>query len=225
MYTNEVDGETPTDMIIEKKVLKMYLKNRSDRRIARTKTAIREALIFLIQKKGFNAILVSEIAERANINRSTFYVHYQDKFDLLEKTQIEIIDDIEHILMQANTLNLSDFNDIEKPIPIIVSIFEYLKENANLMHAILSLEGGVRFQAQLRKTVENNLKLEFLTGLNEKNFIVPSHYLISYAVSAHFGVIHDWLDRGCMESPRQMAVILSKISWFGVFRSTGFLQP
>ncbi len=46
-----------------------------DRRIARTKTAIREALVALIEEKGFDAILVSDIAERANINRGTFYLH------------------------------------------------------------------------------------------------------------------------------------------------------
>lgn len=196
-----------------------------DRRIIRTKVAIREALISLIEEKGFDAVLVSDIAERANINRGTFYLHYQDKFDLLEKTQKEIVDDIEHIVLRAKTLNLSDFDSVEKPLPILVAMFDYLKENAALMHAIFSLEGGIRFQAQIRQTVEKNLELEFLAGLKESNFLVPSHYLISYAISAHFGVIQDWLDRGCIESPREMAVIISKISWFGVVRSTGFPLP
>lgn len=196
-----------------------------DRRIIRTKVAIREALISLIEEKGFDAVLVSDIAERANINRGTFYLHYQDKFDLLEKTQKEIVDDIEHIVLRAKTLNLSDFDSVEKPLPILVAMFDYLKENAALMHAIFSLEGGIRFQAQIRQTVEKNLELEFLAGLKESNFLVPSHYLISYAISAHFGVIQDWLDRGCIESPREMAVIISKISWFGIVRSTGFPLP
>lgn len=202
----------------------MISEKRLDRRIVRTKLAIRNALIFLIKEKGFDAILVSDIADRANINRGTFYLHYQDKFDLLEKTQTEIIEDIERIIMQANTLDLSDFDGIENPFPVIVSLFEYLKEHADLMHVMFSLEGGVRFHSQIRKTVEENLKLEFLAGLKEKNFLVPSHYLISYAISAHFGVIQEWLERGCLESPREMAIILSKISWFGVVQSTGYTQ-
>jgi AcrR family transcriptional regulator len=193
-----------------------------DRRIIKTKIAIREAFVFLIKEKGFDAILVRDISERANINRGTFYLHYQDKFDLLEQTQTEIIETVEHIVLQANTFNLSDFNSVEKPLPVIVSLFEYFKENADLMHAMFSLEGGIRFQGKIRKTIEKNIKLEFLAGLKEKNFLVPSHYLISYAISAHFGVIQDWLDRGCVESPREMAIILSKISWFGILRSSGF---
>jgi len=52
-----------------------------DRRIARTKAAIREALVALIEEKGFDALTVKDIATRANINRGTFYLHYKDKFD------------------------------------------------------------------------------------------------------------------------------------------------
>lgn len=202
----------------------MLPKKPLDRRIIRTKSAIRDALIFLINEKGFDAILVSDITDRANINRGTFYLHYQDKFDLLEKTQTEIIENLERIILQANALSISDTTSVESPLPVIVSTFEYLKENASLMHALLSLEGGIRFQAQIRKTIEKNLKLEFLSGLKERNFLVPSHYLISYAIAAHFGVIQDWLDRGCIETPHEMAIIISKISWFGVVRSTGFTQ-
>jgi AcrR family transcriptional regulator len=196
-----------------------------DRRKIKTQAAIREAFISLIEEKGFEAILVSDIAERANINRGTFYLHYQDKFDLMDKIQTEIIENIQRLVAQANALDLPNLKDLEKPIPIIVSIFEYLKENANLVHAIFLLEGGHPFQARIRKTIERNLKLEFLTGLTTKNFIVPSNYLLSYAISAHFGVILDWLDRGCIESPGEMAIILAKISWFGVVRSAGFKLP
>lgn len=196
-----------------------------DRRILKTKLAIRAALVSLIKEKGFDAILVGDIAEWANINRGTFYLHYQDKFDLLEKTQSEIIESVERIVLQANTLDFSDFNSVDKPLPVIVALFEYLKENADLMHAIFSLEGGLQFQLKIRKTIEKNIKFEIVAGLKEKNFLVPSHYLLSYAISAHFGVIQEWLDRGCIESPREMAIIISKLSWFGVVRSTGFKFP
>jgi AcrR family transcriptional regulator len=202
----------------------MMIKKPVDRRILRTKTAIRDALVFLIGVKGFDAILVSDIAQRANINRGTFYLHYQDKFDLLEKTQNEIAADFERIILKANSLNLAEFNKVDHPLPMLISLFEYLQENAALMHAMFTLEGGTCFQTRVKKVVEKNVKLEALIGLKEKNFLVPSHYLISYALSAHFGVIQDWLERGCSESPREMAIILSKISWFGVVRSTGFVQ-
>jgi AcrR family transcriptional regulator len=192
-----------------------------DRRIIRTKMAIREALVVLMKEKGFDVLSVKDITELANINRGTFYLHYRDKFDLLEQTQAEIIRDIEKIILTANLLNLADFNSVDKPLPVAVTLFEYLKEHATLMHAILGLQGGVTFQAQVRQIFEENLKFGFLVGMKLENFLVPSDYLISYVVSAHFGVIQSWLQKGCVESPVEMALILSRLSFDGPIRSTG----
>ena len=197
----------------------------NDRRVVRTKMVIREALVALILEKGFDALNVSDIAARANINRATFYLHYKDKFDLLDQTEAEIIDDVEKIVIQANSLHFTDFNSTDNPLPIVMTMFEYLKESAALMHAVLELEGDFAFLTRLRKTVEQNLKLGFLASLKAENFLVPSDYLISYVISAHFGVIQTWLQNGCKESPREMALILSKISLYGPLQMTGVVIP
>lgn len=57
--------------------------NKTDRRIVRTKKDIKETFISLLEEKGFEKISVSDLTEHANINRGTFYLHYQDKYDLL----------------------------------------------------------------------------------------------------------------------------------------------
>jgi len=193
-----------------------------DRRIVRTKISIREALVALIEEKGFDAISVRDISARADINRGTFYLHYRDKFDLLEQTEAGIIQDVEEIILQANSLNLADFNSTDKPLPVVVSMFEYFQENAALMHAVFGLGGDFAFLTRIRQTVEKNLKLGFLAGIRAVNFLVPADYLISYLISAHFGVIQIWLQNGCRETPKEMAIILSKLSWDGPIRSTGF---
>ena len=146
------------------------------RLIMRTKTAIREALVALIHEKGFGALSVSDITSRADINRGTFYLHYKDKFDLLEQTEADIINDMENIVLQANSLNFADFNSTDNPLPIVVSVFEYMKENATLMHAVLGLQGDFAFLTRLRAKIEKNLKLGFLAGLKAQNFLVPSEY-------------------------------------------------
>jgi AcrR family transcriptional regulator len=201
----------------------MLTESSIDRRKVRTKVAIRTALVDLIEEKGFDGLSVSDIATRADINRGTFYLHYKDKFDLLEQTEAEIIQKIEEIILQANALNFADFNSVDKPLPVVVTLFEYLKENSALMHAILGLKGGVAFQTRLRETVEKNVKLGFLAGMKAENFLVPSEYLISYVLSAHFGVIQTWLQKGCTESPHKMAIILSKLSKDGPIRNTGYV--
>ncbi|MBL4931834.1 TetR/AcrR family transcriptional regulator [Clostridium paridis] len=59
--------------------------NQEDPRVLRTRQLIREAFSILLQKKGFDAITIKDIAEKASINRATFYAHYEDKYALLEE--------------------------------------------------------------------------------------------------------------------------------------------
>ena len=68
-----------------------------DLRVIRTKTAIRNAFVELIEEKGFDAITVKDITTKANINRGTFYTHYLDKFDLMTRCQEEIMHEMSSI--------------------------------------------------------------------------------------------------------------------------------
>ncbi len=186
-----------------------------DRRVARTKGGIRDALIGLIAEKGFDALTVNDIAARANINRGTFYLHYRDKYDLLEQTEAEIVRDIERIILDGKALSPEDLSHAEAPLPVIVTLFEYLRDNTALMHAILGLQGDIAFQTKLKKAIERNLKFGGLSGGRPLIFLVPADYLVSYALSAHFGVVQLWLERGCVETPLEMATILTRLSLGG----------
>jgi len=192
-----------------------------DRRILRTKAAICQALVELIEEKGFDALSVQDITTRANINRGTFYLHYRDKFDLLEQTETKIIQDVRNIIQQADALDLADFDGGDRPLPFVVTMFEYFKENASLIHAILGLKGDIAFQSRVRKAAETFLQSGLIAGVRVENFLVPGEYLIAYLLSAHFGVIQAWLEKGCLESPEEMATILSRLSFDGPLRATG----
>lgn len=193
-----------------------------DRRVTRTKIAIRAALVALIEEKGFDDVSVSDIASRADINRGTFYLHYKDKFDLLEKTVDDVITDLERIFLRAKSLSFADFIDMTEPLPIAIEIFTYIKENEALIRVVLGLAEDVAFQMKLRAMVEKNLKLGFLGGLQTENFHVPREYLISYLLHAHVGVAQSWLNSGCKEPAHEMARILSQLSLYGPIRATGF---
>jgi AcrR family transcriptional regulator len=193
-----------------------------DRRILRTKEAIQNALIGLIEEKGFEALTVAEITTRANINRGTFYLHYQDKYDLVEKTVAEIIRDFKEIVLQADPFKISDFYDSVEPLPVIIAFFEYLKDHAPLLHAVLGIKGNISIQAQMKKAIESNIfNVGFFADIKVKNFLVPSEYLISYVSSAHLGVIQTWLEKGCLETPKEMASILSRLLFRGPVAAIG----
>jgi AcrR family transcriptional regulator len=64
---------------------KINMANQEDPRVLRTRKLIREAFSILLQKKDFDAITIKDIAQKASINRATFYAHYEDKYTLLEE--------------------------------------------------------------------------------------------------------------------------------------------
>jgi AcrR family transcriptional regulator len=78
---------------------------RPDPRVTRTRTLIRAALTSLLAEKSFESISVADIAERATVNRATFYAHFTDKFALLDAI---IREDAANHLLQGDPLHASD---------------------------------------------------------------------------------------------------------------------
>ena len=196
-----------------------------DLRVIRTKNSIRNALVELIEEKGFESITVKDITMKAKINRGTFYAHYQDKFDLMTKCQEEIMQGMSDIAKQNIPdviAELGTASPLNKPFTVFVSIFEYLNVNSEFMKAALGPKGDLSFQTKIKDFM---LKTLFENDQNslikEENLLVPGHFLISYIASAHIGVIQQWLDSGRKESPQEMARILSTITVNGPFFAAG----
>ncbi|MCY8235367.1 TetR/AcrR family transcriptional regulator [Priestia endophytica] len=196
-----------------------------DLRVIRTKNAIKNALVELIEEKGFEAITVKDITNTANINRGTFYTHYQDKFDLMAKCQEEIMQEMSSIAKQKFPDVIAELGtnpSSTAPFTLAVSIFEFLNENSGFMKAVLSPKGDLSFQIKLKdfmwKTLFENDKNSLI---NEGNLLVPGQYLASYMATAHIGVVQQWLNSGRKETPQEMAHILSTIAVNGPFFAAG----
>lgn len=199
--------------------------NNTDLRVIRTKESIRDALVELIDEKGFEAITVKDITTRAKINRGTFYAHYQDKFDLMTKCEEEIMLEMSRIAKQifpGVIAALETNSPTLAPFPLAVLIFEYLNENSGFMKAVLGPKGDLSFQTRLKNFMWNTLFGNDPNAIiKEENLLVPGQYLASYIASAHIGVIQQWLDSGRKESPQEMARILSTITVNGPFFAAG----
>ena len=197
----------------------------ADLRVIRTKESIRHALVELINEKGFEAITVKDITTRAKINRGTFYAHYQDKFDLMTKCEEEIMLDMSRITKQnfpSVIAALETSSPTLAPLPLVVSIFEYLNDNSGFMKAVLGPKGDLSFQTRLKNFMWKTLYGNDVNAIiKEENLLVPDQYLVSYIASAHIGVIQQWLNSGMKEAPQEMARILSIITVNGPFFAAG----
>jgi len=199
------------------------VKTSNDRRSIRTKKMISTALSQLIEEKGFNDISITDITTRADINRGTFYLHYKDKFDLLEKIENEVIQELFCNCKIMSDMDIQNVDFVSKPMPFMIKIFEYLKENAVFMKAILGAKGDPIFQRKIKELIQtclfenNNVKV-----FRKETMLVPESYFIAYVLSAHLGVIQQWLESNMEKSPEDMALILTNMFLLGPFRSAGF---
>ena len=205
------------------------LKSPNDRRTMRTKRLIRNALSELIEESGYNNISITDITKKADINRGTFYLHYVDKYDLLEKIENEVIqelrDGIDNV-SNIDTVNIeyvTNIDSVDKPMPFMIKVFEYIKENSAFMKAILGPKGDPKFHIKIKELIESSLfEKKLVRAFKKENMLVPQEYFISYVLSAHLGVIQQWLESGMEKSPEDMALILSKMFLLGPFKVAGF---
>lgn len=193
----------------------------TDRRIVRTKRLIRDALTELMEEKGFEGITVRDLTQKADINRGTFYLHYRDKYDLLEQSEAEIINEIKNLTNKINPLDALKFTGQGEPFPFIINLFEYLHENSSFMKVVLGPNGDAAFQVKMKEFIKNTFQQTIASKIKEEDMLVPLEFLISYVSSAHLGVIQHWLESGMKKSPRDMAMILSRITLLGPRQVTG----
>ncbi|AUA35704.1 transcriptional regulator [Clostridioides difficile] len=193
-----------------------------DRRTIRTKKMIRSALAELIDEKGFNNISVTDLTQRADINRGTFYLHYVDKYDLLERIENEIIQEIEEETKHLDSSNMMEIDTSSEPLPFMVKLFEYFRKNSVIIKSILGPKGDPTFERKIKKFIETNLfEKQKLINFNIDEAIISEEYFIQYILSADLGVIQYWLEKNMKESPEEMALILARMSLLGPLRAVG----
>ncbi len=185
-----------------------------DRRIIRTRQMIQDAFTELLEEKGFEGITISDLTEKANINRGTFYLHYRDKYDLLEQSENEIIRGVEEITKELQEIILKEvlnFDYNREPFPFLIKLFDYFFEHSKFVKVILGPKGDPSFQVKLKEMMKNNIQKNMGKLSIKINMSVPVEYFIAYISSTYLGVIQQWLESGMKESPRDVSLILSRI--------------
>lgn len=192
-----------------------------DRRITKTRLEIKEAFIALMQEKNFNELTVRDITERANINRTTFYKHYLDKFDLLDKYETEICKKIEETIDEVTMNSLKDTFEKQISFLSLIKVYEYFNEERALMKVLLGPNSDISFQEKIRQLLIRNMHERILTQVPLEQLNIPLDILIMYVSSAHIGLIRYWLENNIQHTPTEMATILSQIMIQGPIKASG----
>ncbi|WP_020060075.1 TetR/AcrR family transcriptional regulator [Bacillus sp. 123MFChir2] len=203
----------------------MSIKNSNDPRVKRTRQAIRDALISLIHEKSFNSITVQDIAEKATVNRATFYSHYYDKYDLLDKSIEEMLTTLADIL-KPKKLDKNEFKlTLDTPHPVFLSLFSHIAENVFFYQVMLGANGIPKFSSRMMKAIQTNLLLSLsISQPNDEKLVVPRDILISYVSGAHLGMVISWLKQNMPYTPHYMALQLARLIILGPYTAAGLEQ-
>jgi len=174
-------------------------KTQIDPRILRTRKLLRDALIELIQEMDIQKISVNRLAERATINRVTFYLHYRDIPDMLEKMADDMIEDISMVLDQTSPKPKA----VEKQDwTMMVRFLEHIAEHANFYKVILTSKRIPIFRDRLLVFLQ-----DIIVARIEKrgsSFLaagVQKDILVWYDSAALIGTIIAWLQNDMPYTP------------------------
>lgn len=194
---------------------------KTDARIIRTKQLIYNALMTLMNEKGFDAITIHDLTQRAGLNRGTFYLHYQDKFDLIDQVKQEKLTELQNIYLHFSPRSLAEHPSMDEPHPTILKIFNYFSTYSDFFRVMLGPKGDPGFAAQIKALMGRQLSERFSKQTEKEKRMAPLEILIAYVTSANLGVIQYWLESGQNYSAHDMAILLTRIGKLGPIQTTG----
>lgn len=172
-----------------------------DRRIRKTKKALRNSLFHLLETKSVNQITVTELTTNADVNRSTFYLYYNDVFDMFEKTQNDIFNVVNDSVIKC----VSGFNEAEDFVSYLSAILDVCKENYELSRFVA--RNG--FNNQLADRIKLAVRSVVPDSAKEFSKPDPRYYMTSFALSAMIATILEWMNDGMTIPSEDMAKFLS----------------
>ncbi len=179
-----------------------------DLRVRRTRKMLIEALIELTVEKGFAAVTVSDITERAMVNRSTFYRHFLDKYDLLE----QYMDEVYGLISDEEFIEEKLVQHKEFAPQGLVNLLKHIQQFPDFYRVMLGPHGDPTFIHQFRQNSEKRFRflLEYV-GQNDPN-APPLEFRLGYVSCAGIGAILWWLNNGQPCTAEQMAKWLGQLS-------------
>lgn len=195
---------------------------KDDLRKIKTRMALDGAFTSLIKEKSFDDISVKDITERAMINRGTFYMHFQDKYELLNAYETELLSGLSKNLME----NIDEHQKLTRKMAkdIAIKTFEYVDINSERIIALFNNPGVKGFEQKIQEYMSAYYRDKVSQILNPEKVKVDIDYLIAYITGAHISLMKRWLENQRRESWEELAQILEIISVKGSFYAAGISE-
>lgn len=184
------------------------MEEKLDRRQKYTRLVLKESLLKLLEQKTISTVTVKEICKQADINRSTFYTHYKDQFDLLDKIEEEIIADLYHYLDRYQS-NLED-----ESIQMVEKLLDYIEDNKHTFQILLNKNADPAFEKRLKDTAQHFMIHNWMREQPVDKQV--SMYLSTFVVSGAIHVIKNWIDHDMDFSNKNLSILINQFVNYGL---------
>jgi len=182
-----------------------------DRRVRKTRMQLRAGLTQLMREKSIKDITVRELAQLVDINRCTFYLHYRDIYDMVDQVQQDVFEEFESLVLSHPPSELEG-----SPLPMLLDLYQFFAQNADLSAAFLGGNGDMSFFNKLIGLLREHV-FEFWLQERKKD---PDQfdYFFSFISSGCIGMLREWFNRDMRETPAQMAALTEQLVLYGMGR-------
>ena len=188
--------------VFEKEMLKMT-ENTDGRRVKMTKALLKASLIELMKTKSIHTISIKEICSGADINRSTFYRHYNTQYDLYD----EIVTELLGTLIDAYKKSRENGEDLQDSIAAVLEVSEKERE---VCLVILSDKGNVTMGESFVKAI---------SPVVEEEASELSIYLFQFMAAGLANIVWTWLNKPVRQSPKELASLMTSMMKHGIYKT------
>ncbi|MGG1554350.1 TetR/AcrR family transcriptional regulator [Paenibacillus ferrarius] len=178
---------------------------KTDRRILRSKRALREALLALMAQKPFATISITEIVEQANYNRGTFYANYESKEALLDDVFAELIQELlQSFRAPYEKVAIFRINELQAQS---VMIFQHVYANAKVYTTLLQSDVLPVLKQKMFLALKHISREELLYEATD----IDPELAAVFSINALLGLLFHWIESGFQHSTAYMQEQLIKL--------------
>lgn len=181
----------------------------------KTKQLIQKTFMQILENKSFESITIGDITKTAQINRGTFYLHFKDKFDLLDQIEQRLFADLGKHIDELQSSYLSTHTFEKRQEHLAATLFSFIEMHSPILKIFLSDHGRAGFHIRFRDAFSEKVRfnLEKSKSIND-NLKVPLEYFLSFITSAFLGLIEQWIRNGLDKTPQEMTSLYIDIISF-----------
>lgn len=183
-----------------------------DRRVLKTKRAIRNAFAKLMVEKDINDITIMELADTADINRKTFYNYYSDVSMVVDEIENEIAEDF------ASAIHDIDFREISRePSEIFLTLARLIEKDLEFYANVFAAEGQASLLQKIVAPLKQQLWISFSDQIGpDRGDLAEFEFLLEYTVSGMIAVYQKWFNTGRKQDIEDLSRKLSVLTFNGI---------